>query len=718
MLRSAIDNLSERTKRLSALSLQAGFLQLLSIVLAALGILFLIWALGDFFASREATWWDPIGVVVGWLLAVVSVLFLVSGLDDLFIDIVYYSRHLLLPLLNKNHLRVRFTLEELRAKPEQPIALMIPCWRESAVIGAAIEHNIQILEYNNYEVFVGVYPNDQATIDVVNEASARFPNVHAVVAANPGPTNKADNLNNMYKGIQLREQQKGERFEIIIMHDAEDVIHPQALKLYNLLMPEADMVQIPIFPLEVDYMNFTHWMYNDEFAEYHTKDVVSRDIIGGIVPSAGVGTGFSRRGLEELSTLYEGHVFETNSLTEDYAVAVRMRKHNLRSIFIQQFVPRTQKRRRWGLFGEEVTRSYWEWIATRSFFPTTYRTAVRQRSRWILGIVFQEWRNIGWFGGPAVRYCLWRDRKAVFGNVVAVMGYIVFLYAVIYGIWYATSPETLVMPILLTRESWLNYILVANLLLLLGRSIQRFIATNKLYGPVPAMLSLLRTPYANVVNFHAMYLAFTQYLRGLAGKAPVTWDKTTNRFPTLGQVQPPTRRIGEILVSHGLITPEQLQTALETQKATPEKPLGEIMMEAGWITREQLVRALGIQFHIPYVELTDDLLSTRELSGLSLEDRDALYDAGIIPVWIRGERLLIILADPANAFILSGVVDILSEYQLQIGLADPDDIDRFIVVLKQRLADERLKDQAQPSTGVATPQSQPASDGGAPTDGD
>src|SRR5437879_13738761 len=67
------------------------------------------------------------------LTAVVGVLFLVSGMDDLFIDICYLLR----VLYKRLFVAPRYPAlreQELRARAEQPIAVMIPAWQEPSVI--------------------------------------------------------------------------------------------------------------------------------------------------------------------------------------------------------------------------------------------------------------------------------------------------------------------------------------------------------------------------------------------------------------------------------------------------------------------------------------------------------------------------------------------------------------------------------------------------------
>ena len=60
--------------------------------------------------------------------------------------------------------------------------------------------------------------------------------------------------------------------------------------------------------------------------------------------------------------------------------------------------------------------------------------------------------------------------------------------------------------------------------------------------------------------------------------------------------------IAEILLSHQLITPEQLQTAIEQQKKT-DKKIGQILVELGYIEEEKLLELLSQQLHIPYIDL-------------------------------------------------------------------------------------------------------------------
>ena len=236
--------------------------------------------------------------IMWYVLVSLACLFVISGMDDLFFDGYYWVRYLVRLWKTRHYQPLSY--EQLAQKEEQRIAVLIPCWHEARVIGTMLKHNCYSIDYTNYSFFVGVYPNDPETVNEVQEVTQSIKNVHCVVGPTPGPTNKAANLNAVYEYIRVFEKSLETPFNLFVFHDSEDIIHPLSFKLYNYLIPRKQMIQIPVFPLEINYWNFTHWLYADEFSENHTKDIIVREFINGHVPSAGVGTAFSR---EALSTL-------------------------------------------------------------------------------------------------------------------------------------------------------------------------------------------------------------------------------------------------------------------------------------------------------------------------------------------------------------------------------------------------------------------------------
>ena len=158
-------------------------------------------------------------------------------------------------------------------------------------------NTLRTLAYGNYHVFVGTYPNDKDIQREVDEVCAISDRVHKVVTADPGPTCKADCLNWIYSGIRNYERESGIEFQIFVMQDCEDVIHPLCYRIFNWLIPRKDMVQLPVLSLARKWHEFTASHYIDEFAQLHNKDMVVREAINRSVPAAGVGVAFSRRAL-------------------------------------------------------------------------------------------------------------------------------------------------------------------------------------------------------------------------------------------------------------------------------------------------------------------------------------------------------------------------------------------------------------------------------------
>ncbi|HHF8011458.1 TPA: phage receptor [Escherichia coli] len=217
----------------------------------------------------------------------------------------------------------RMSYRELYKPDEKPLAIMVPAWNETGVIGNMAELAATTLDYENYHIFVGTYPNDPDTQRDVDEVCARFPNVHKVVCARPGPTSKADCLNNVLDAITQFERSANFAFAGFILHDAEDVISPMELRLFNYLVERKDLIQIPVYPFEREWTHFTSMTYIDEFSELHGKDVPVREALAGQVPSAGVGTCFSRRAVTALLADGDGIAFDVQSLTEDYDIGFR-----------------------------------------------------------------------------------------------------------------------------------------------------------------------------------------------------------------------------------------------------------------------------------------------------------------------------------------------------------------------------------------------------------
>src|SRR5512140_3253601 len=227
---------------------------------------------------------NPADALVAACLVPLAIVALVSALDDSVLDVSMAWGWLCRRWLARESPRPPAG-SRLRGVREKRIAIFLPLWHEHSVTGLMLEHNVRAIRYANYDFFVGVYPNDGRTMDAVRQAEARFANVHLAVVPHDGPTCKADCLNWIFQSMLAHEEACGIGFELIVTHDAEDVIHPESLRWINYYSADYDMVQIPVLPLPTPGRRFTHGVYCDEFAEFQTKDVPARLALGGFLPS-------------------------------------------------------------------------------------------------------------------------------------------------------------------------------------------------------------------------------------------------------------------------------------------------------------------------------------------------------------------------------------------------------------------------------------------------
>lgn len=548
---------------------------------------------------------------------------LISGVDDLFIDIAYWIRRVIRFFTIYRH-KGYMSYKELYKPDEKPLAIMIPAWQETGVIGNMAQLAANTLDYENYHIFVGTYPNDPDTQRDVDEVCARFPNVHKIVCARPGPTSKADCLNNVLDAILQFEISANFEFSGFILHDAEDVISPLELRLFNFLVDRKDLIQIPVYPFERKWTDFTSQSYLDEFSELHGKDVPTREALAKQVPSAGVGTCFSRRAIIALLVDGDGIAFDVQSLTEDYDIGFRLKEKGMTGIFarfsvLDDAALKAKKKLFQGRRASNV-------ICVREYFPDTFKTAVRQKSRWIIGIVFQGYKTHGWTKSVTLNYFLWRDRKGLLSNFVSFIAMLVMFQLLLLWIYQTFWPDAWQFLSIFTNDPWLMSLLLVNLGLMTNRMLQRVFFVTSYYGLGQGLLSILRLFWGNLINFMATWRALWQVLRE-GDPRRVAWDKTTHDFPSIAGENRALRPLGQILLKNSWITESELEYALLNPISGLR--LGGTLIVQKRITSQQLAQALAEQNNVESEEI--DAFEIPESLISKIPARIALH-YGILPI--------------------------------------------------------------------------------------
>ena len=146
--------------------------------------------------------------------------------------------------------------------------------------------------------------------------------------------------------------------------------------------------------------------------------------------------------------------------------------------------------------------------------------------------------------------------------------------------------------------------------------------------------------------------------------------------------------VGEMLLTAGLITSEQLEEALHIQRETGKR-VGDIFVEKGVLSSKDLMNILENQLKVPYVDLERVTLhyDLTRLVPVALARRNNL-----LPVEIRNNVLYVAIEDPKNFPALDDV-RITSRMDVQPMLAKGDSIREMIEKLYgSEFAERALED--------------------------
>jgi adsorption protein B len=430
--------------------------------------------------------------------------FLFFALDDLAVDLAWFLRSGWRTL--GIYSRFPRAFAETLPAPMRPgwMAVFIPAWDEAAVIAPMLRATLERFDHDDYRLFVGHYRNDPATAAAID--SVRDLRIVAVEVDADGPTTKADCLNRIYAALVAYEAACGRPAKAIVLHDAEDVVHPLELKLFDRMVERAGAVQLPVVPLIDPDSTWVAGHYADEFAESHMKELVVREAVGAAVPLAGVGCAIERVALSRLAARHDGNPFAGGSMTEDYEMGLRLGAIGVRTMFVR--IP-----------AEPGSRAV---VASRGHFPSTVGAAVRQKARWIGGIAFAGWDRLGWRGGLGERWMRMRDRRGPLAALLMLAGYTAaFLWAQV------SIAAAMGAPVAVPVSPALAALMSVNAWLLGWRLFMRFAFTTAAYGFGQGILSIPRTVVANMIAILACRRALMIHSKGGATR----WDKTQHIFP-------------------------------------------------------------------------------------------------------------------------------------------------------------------------------------------
>ena len=136
------------------------------------------------------------------------------------------------------------------------------------------------------------------------------------------------------------------------------------------------------------------------------------------------------------------------------------------------------------------------------------------------------------------------------------------------------------------------------------------------------------------------------------------------------------KRLGDLLIAAGTITPEELDMGLQRQKETKER-LGAALISAGIITEAELIEALRLQLGIEYIDLSK---TTIPISMAQVVPKNIAKQFQVVPVRMERDELYLAMSDPMNFYAIEEVKKAVRKKIVPI-IATTEGVEHAILVL-------------------------------------
>jgi len=137
---------------------------------------------------------------------------------------------------------------------------------------------------------------------------------------------------------------------------------------------------------------------------------------------------------------------------------------------------------------------------------------------------------------------------------------------------------------------------------------------------------------------------------------------------------PPTTRVGDILIAEGLVTRQQVDEALASQKTGKRKKIGELLVECGFVSEDQILAALSTKFRMQFVKLNTLTPDDKALKALPEE---LVHRIQIFPIHFSGDYLVVATSKPTDPSIFN-ILRFSTNRKIELVVATSNDISEAI----------------------------------------
>ncbi len=140
-------------------------------------------------------------------------------------------------------------------------------------------------------------------------------------------------------------------------------------------------------------------------------------------------------------------------------------------------------------------------------------------------------------------------------------------------------------------------------------------------------------------------------------------------------------KVGEILLTAGLVNQQQINAALAVQKKIRRKKIGQFLIEKGILKEEEVYIALAEKYRMPFIDLRQQTISRRMLTMLP---RELVLKLQVLPISLKNSTLVVATFLTDVPVIKGLIAQHAGQEDIQLVLARPTHLRKIISQLYQK----------------------------------
>jgi len=151
-------------------------------------------------------------------------------------------------------------------------------------------------------------------------------------------------------------------------------------------------------------------------------------------------------------------------------------------------------------------------------------------------------------------------------------------------------------------------------------------------------------------------------------------------------------RLGDLLSLAGVVSKEYVKSALKTQRIDKKK-LGEILVSQGFVTDEQVLATLAVKYGFDFVDIKDKIIPT---SIIAIIPPPLARKLRVIPLEFQDNSLVVAIADPAEHSAVEDLLRFTLNRRIRIVISSKEQIDEALDNYYSRKAQALSQQKKQP----------------------